>query len=93
MVKENIYFELNSLRFSSQKKSACRIFQPKPTLEERLISSVEVVIPVSQLTENIVYQTHITRFLRLSTVAIHRYLQSQDWNHQCKDNGPKSNGL
>jgi hypothetical protein len=31
-----------------------------------------VLLPVSQLTENIVYQTHITLFSVLSTAEIHK---------------------
>ena len=38
------------------------------------------ILPVSQLTENIVYQTHITRFSAVSRAEIYsRYMQSLDY--------------
>ena len=38
--------------------------------------AVSFILPVSQLTENIVYQTHITLFSVLSTPEIHRHMKS-----------------
>jgi len=54
-------------------KLGCKGWPRGAELDYRV--AVSFILPVSQLTEKIVYQTHITRFSAVLTAEIHRVSQ------------------